>query len=184
MKIPIWTSPKPRRSKREIWIRRLIIFFLVYTIVGFLILPLIVKVVAVRKLSTQLHREVSIAKVRMNPFTLSATIRGLLIKDPDGQPLVSWDEVYVNFQLSSFFGKSWVFKEVTTVNPSVRVQVNKDYTLNFSDLLVAADATNAPSAPAKPLALRIDRLQIRGAKAGYTDLTPRKPFARICRSGK
>ncbi|MDB6059452.1 MAG: hypothetical protein JWO95_3296, partial [Verrucomicrobiales bacterium] len=44
-------------------------------------------------------------------------------------------EVYLNFQLSSFFGHAWVFKEVSTSNPYVRVQVKKDYTLNFSDIV-------------------------------------------------
>ena len=151
---------------------------LAYTVIGFLILPLIVKAVARKKLSTELHREVSIESVRMNPFVLSATIRGLLIKDKDAQPFVSWDEVYVNFQLASFFGKPWVFKEVQTVNPFVRVQVNKDYSLNFSDL-TEKGSTNTASEPSKPLVLHIGQFRIMGAKAKYTDLTPRKPFERM-----
>ena len=80
--------------------------------------------------------------MKMNPFVLSATVGGLLIKDKDGQPFVSWDEVYVNFQLSSFFGKAWVFKEISTTRPFVRAQMNKDGTFNFSDL-IAKFSTNA-----------------------------------------
>jgi hypothetical protein len=167
----------PRRRRRvAYWTIGLL---LGYAIFGFLILPLIIRAVAVKKISAQLHREVSIRSVRMNPFVLSATIRGLLIKDKDGEPFVSWDEVFVNFQLASFFGKPWVFKEVRTVNPFVRVQVNKDYTLNSSDL-AEEFSTNAPSpSSAEPFALRIDRLHIAGAKASYTDLTPRTTFARV-----
>jgi hypothetical protein len=89
--------------------------------------------------------------------------------------------VYVNVQASSLFG-TYVFKEVSTTKPYVRVQMNKDYTFNFSDLITKF-STNAPSAapskPAKPLALRVDRLQIRGASASLTDLTPRTPFKRV-----
>ena len=111
--------------------------------VGFLILPPIIRSVAVKQLSKQLDREVSIQQVKLNPFALSATVRGLLIKDKDGEPFVSWDEVYVNFQLSSFFGKAWVFKEISTTRPFVRVQMNQDGTFNFSDL-IAKFSTNAP----------------------------------------
>src|SRR5204863_6156487 len=107
---------------------------LLYTVLGFLVLPPIVRAVAAKQLSKELDRPVTIQKVRLNPYTLSATIRGLLIKDKDGQPFVSWDEVYVNFQLVSLFTRPWVFKEVSTSQPYVRVQVNKDYSLNFSDL--------------------------------------------------
>lgn len=175
MNIPLAKLGRPPRRR---WLRWLAGLGLAYLLLGFLILPPIIRLVAVKQLSKQLKREVSIHSLRLNPLTLSATVRGLLIKDTDGQPFVSWDEVHVNFQLASFFGKPWVFKEVSTVNPYVRVQVNKDYTLNFSDL-IANTATNALATPAPPLSLRIDRLQIRGAKAGYTDLTPRTPFARV-----
>ncbi len=168
----------PRRRKTG---RRIAVLLVAYAILGFFILPPIVRIVAVKQLSKQLDREVRIEKVRLNPFTFSTTIRGLLIKDRDGQPFVSWDEVYVNFQLSSFLGHPWVFKEVSTTRPAVRVQMNKDYTLNFSDLITKF-STNAPppgSKPSRPLALRIDRLHIAGATASLTDLTPRTPFRRV-----
>ena len=178
MKTNFWSSIPPRRRKLLFWILGLLLF---YAILGFLILPPIVRAVAVKQLSRQLDREVSIEKIKINPFVLSTTIRGLLIKDKDGQPFISWDEVYVNFQLSSFFGHPWVFKEISVTKPYARVQINKDYTLNFSDL-VAKFSTNAPAAkptaPPKPLALRVGRLQITGAAASFTDFTTREPFQR------
>jgi hypothetical protein len=179
IKFRVLDSLSPRRRKLLFWVVGLLLF---YTVAGFLILPPIIRAVAVKQLSKQLDREVSIQKVKLNPFALSTTIRGLLIKDKDGEPFVSWDEVYVNFQLSSFFGKAWVFKEISVAKPFARVQMNKDYTLNFSDLITKF-STNTPAAPpkslAKPVALRIDRLQILGATAAFTDLTPRTPFKRI-----
>jgi len=179
MKANFWSSVSPRRRKLLYWILGLLLF---YTILGFFILPPIVRAVAVKQLSRQLDREVSIQKIKINPFALSTTVRGLLIKDKDGQPFISWDEVYVNLQLSSFLGHPWVFKEISVTKPYARVQINKDYTLNFSDL-VAKFSTNAPAAasatPPKPLALRIGRLQITGASASFTDFTTREPFKRI-----
>jgi hypothetical protein len=179
MKATFWNSLSPRRRKFILWIFWLLLF---YAVIGFLVLPPIVRAVAVRQLSRQLDREVSIQKVKINPFALSTTVRGLLIKDKDGQPFVSWDEVYVNLQLSSFFGKAWVFKEISATRPFVRVRMNRDYTLNFSDL-IAKFSTNAPGVvpkpPARPLVLHIGRLHIAGASASLADLTPRTPFTRV-----
>jgi hypothetical protein len=179
MKAHLGSSVSPRRHKIARWIVGLLFL---YAILGFFVLPPIIRAVAVKQLSRQLNREVSIEKVKINPFALSTTVRGLLIKDKDGQPFISWDEVYVNFQLSSFLGHAWVFKEISVTKPYARVQINQDYTLNFSDL-VAKFSTNAPSAaparPAKPLALRVGRLQITGASASFSDYTTREPFKRV-----
>ena len=174
-------SLSPRRRKLLFWVLGLLLF---YAVAGFLILPPIIRAVAVKQLSQQLDREVSIQKVKLNPFALSTAIRGLLIKDKDGEPFVSWDEVYVNFQLSSFLGHPWVFKEISVTGPFARVQMNKDGTFNFSDLITKFSPTNTPAAPppkapAKPIALWIGRLQITNATASVTDLTHREPFKRL-----
>ncbi|MGA2683854.1 MAG: DUF748 domain-containing protein [Verrucomicrobiota bacterium] len=179
IKTDLGSPVSPRRRKVVRWILGLLLF---YAILGFFILPPILRAVAVKQLSRQLDREVTIEKVKINPFVLSTTVRGLLIKDKDGQPFISWDEVYVNFQLSSFLGHAWVFKEIRVTKPYARMQINKDYTLNFSDL-VAKFSTNAPTTapavPAKPLALRVGRLQITGASASFSDYTTREPFKRV-----
>ena len=175
----IWYSLSARKRKFIIWTLALL---LGYTVIGFIILPPIIRSEAVKQISKQLDREVSIQKVKLNPFTLSVTVDGLLIKDKDGQPFISWDDVYVNFQLSSFFGKAWTFKEISTTKPFVRAQMNWDHTFNFSDLITkfsANDTGAAPPKPSAPLALHIDRLHIGGASASFSDLTTRKPFTRI-----
>src|SRR6185503_18482626 len=100
-----WQSWPGRRRKGIVWAVAVMLF---YTIFGFLILPPIARSVAVKRLSRELNREVSIETIRINPYALSCAIRGLLIKDSDGEPFVSWDNVYVNLQLASFFGKPWI----------------------------------------------------------------------------
>ena len=180
IKFRVWDSLSPRRRKLLFWAVGLLLF---YTVAGFLILPPIIRAVAVKQLSQQLDREVSIRQVKLNPFALSTAIRGLLIKDKDGEPFVSWDEVYVNFQLSSFLGHPWVFKEISVTGPFARVQMNQDGTFNFSDLIAKFVPTNAPAAtpktPAKPVGLWIGRLLITNATASVTDLTHRQPFKRL-----
>ncbi len=172
-----WNFLLRRKRLLVLWALGLLIF---YTILGFLILPPIIRRVALQQLSQQLNREVTIEEVRLNPFACSTTIRGLLIKDKDGEPFVSWDEVYVHFQLTSIFGKAWRFEEISVIKPYVRVQMNADRTFNFSDLITKF-STNAPAPPkpnAKPLLLEIGRLHIGGAQAAVTDLTIRQGFHR------
>jgi hypothetical protein len=177
MRIPWLDSLPPRRRKWILWTVGSVLF---YTIAGFLIAPPIVRVVAAKRLATELHREVSIAKVRLNPYAFSATVRGLLIKDKDGQPFVSWDELYVNLSFFSLFTRTLTVEEFRTTQPFLRVQVNPDYRLNFSDILeqIAREAAAAPkpAKPSKPRGLRIGECHISGVRMAVSDLTTRVPF--------
>src|SRR4030095_40868 len=169
MTLPGNTAVFWRTHQRKIrWAAGLVV---AYTVIGFLLLPPLVKYIATRNLSTLLERPVTIQKLRLNPYTFSITIRGFLIRDKDSEPFVSWDEVYVNFQPTSVFTRAWRLKEVRTSRPYVRVQVNKDSSLNFSDLLKKFGKEK--SGPSKPPPLRIDLLQIEGARASFLDLTTR-----------
>src|SRR3954470_15135823 len=162
------TQPLSNEPRKKNKLRKLIFWavglFLVYTLVGFFVLPPIIRSVAAKKLSEQLGREVTIQQVKLNPFAFSATIRGVLIKEKNGEPFLSWDEAYGNFQASSLFGHTWVFKELRTSQPFVLVQMNGDGTFNFSDILAKfstnAPAKKTPTGPTKQLAVRIDQIEV------------------------
>jgi len=164
MKKDLWKKLSRRRRKWALWSLGILLF---YGIVGAILLPPIARHIAVKQLSQQLGRDVSIQKIRIHPFDGSVTVRDLLIKDPDGSPFVSWDTVHVNFQLTSLLGKTYTFREISTTRPAVHVKVNPDGTFNFSDIL-ARLSTNAPPAPgpkpasSKLLAVRINRIRVDG----------------------
>lgn len=180
MKVPWLDSLSARQRRLVLWSVGLMLF---YTIAGFFIAPPIVRSIAAKQISRQLGREVTIARVKLNPFAMSATIRGFLINDKDGKPFVSWDEVYANFQLWSLFTKTFVFKEISVSHPYARVQVNPDRSLNFSDILekIAKESAAAPKSakPSRPLAVRVDQLKISTARLAATDLTTKKPFTKF-----
>jgi Domain of Unknown Function (DUF748) len=169
---------KPFSSWRKIivWIFALVV---IYTLVGFVVVPPVVRIVAVKELSRQLGRQVSIKQVMFNPYAFSVMVRGFAIKDTDGgsQPFVSWDEVYVNFKFWSIFGKAWVIQDISVSQPHLQMARNRDGSFNFSDIL-SRFPTNAPSAKpvvkSKPLALVFEKIQIADADL---ELENRQPYA-------
>jgi Domain of Unknown Function (DUF748) len=169
---------KARERKISLWVLGILIF---YTVVGFLVLPPIIRAVAVKELSENLDRKVSIQAVRVNPFVPSVTIRGLLILDKDDKPFLSWNEVYVNLEISSIFRQAWTFREIRVTDPYFRAQMNKNYTFNFSDILEKySTPTNAPQKKAsKPLMVRVKRFNVTDARLSIADYTVRTPFRRI-----
>lgn len=167
-----------KRNRRVLWAG---IAVLTYALIGFFVVPWILGKVIPKKAGEFLNREVSIERIRVNPFALSGSFEGLLIKDLDGAPLISWDEVYGNFELSSVFHWAFTFKEIRIVSPYVNVYIQPDNTLNISDILERLDQETAgatSSEPSQPPALRIEQVTLTNAVAELSDLTLREPFTR------
>jgi hypothetical protein len=141
-----------------------------YALFGFLVAPPLARSYLIKTLQEMLHRKVSIQRLRLNPFVLSATADGLLIADTDGTPLLSWDRLYINFQLLSLVKKEWSFREFQLVNLSGRLAMRQDGTLNISDIVTSLSAPPpAGTPPAETPLFRIGRLRIQDARLDYRD---------------
>ncbi len=113
-----------------------LIFLVVYAVVGFFLIPPILKSVLTTKLSEVLHRQVAIRQIKVNPFALSVTVRGFLIKERNGRDtFVSFDELYLNLQSISVLKRGPVLSEIKLNVPYVHIVRNEDGSYNFSDLL-------------------------------------------------
>jgi outer membrane protein OmpA-like peptidoglycan-associated protein len=113
-----------------------LITLIVFSIVGFFLVPPILKSVLTRKLSESLHRQVSIRQVKVNPFMLSVTLRGFLIKEKKGPAaFISFDELYVNLQSISILKRGLILSEIKVNKPYINIVRNEDGSYNFSDLL-------------------------------------------------
>ena len=172
-------SPRQRR-----WSIAAVVGLFLFTVVGFFVLPPIVKSQAEQRLSTMLGRKVTIGKLRMNPYALSMTIEQFDIQRKQGDgSFLGWDRLYVNFDaLGSMFGE-WVVSDVELDGAHLGVVILPDRTLNFADLLqrVAALTARAPGAPApKPMRpIRIVSLKVNSARVEFQDQSRRKPFATV-----
>ena len=123
-----------RRRKILIWAA---VCLAVFAILGFFVVPPILKSVLTKQLTVALHRDVSIREVRLNPFALSATLRGFAVKEPKSpETFLSFEEMYVNLEASSLFRWGVVVREFRLTKPFIRVVRRQDESYNFSDLLV------------------------------------------------
>src|SRR5262245_42873503 len=108
----------------------------VYTLIGFLILPAVVRGPIERQATALLGRQVSIEHLRLNPFALSATVDGLRITDRDGTPLLHWQRLYVDFAaLRSLWRREWHFGEIRLIGASGRLAMLPGRLLNIDDLV-------------------------------------------------
>ena len=137
-------------------------------VVGFLVIPPILKSVLVKQLSDKLHREVSIGKVEFNPYTLAVKVSGFTMKERGGGgPFLSFEELFLNFEIASLFRRGPVLKDIILISPSVTVVRNEDLSYNFSDIL--DEFASKPSAASKPLRYSLNNIQIVNGSVDFED---------------
>ena len=140
-----------------------------YAVIGFLIVPPIVKSVLVSQLSQQLHRTARLEKVRINPFALSVDLIGLSIAERGSTgPFVAFRELYVNLDSASLFKGGLVLSEIRLDEPRLTLVRNDDLSYNFSDLLQSPPGPQ-PAAPSKPIRFSLNNIQILNGGIDFED---------------
>jgi uncharacterized protein involved in outer membrane biogenesis len=171
--------PMSPRRRRAIRIAAVAAGLLVaYSAFGFLVAPSILRRVLVKEASAALRREVTVAKLRVNPLALSVTIEGLSVRHRDGTPFVGWDSLYVRLAPVRLVAGDVGLAEIRLVRPSLHVGLVADGALTFQDLL-AAEAPPAATPPAKKeegRAISIGRLAVEEARVVFRDASVRPAF--------
>ena len=160
----VWSKPAVRKG-----LIAGVAALVVYTLFGFLALPLVLKSVLSKNLSEALHRKATIREIRVNPFELSVSIRGLAITERDSPGAwVSAEEIYANLQMASLIRGGPVLSEVRLSRPYVNIVRRKDGSYNFTDLI--NEFTKKPAKPGKPLKFSLNNIQVIDGSIDFNDV--------------
>jgi uncharacterized protein involved in outer membrane biogenesis len=96
--------------RKRFW---LVLLFLLYTLSGFFLVPVLLNKVVVDTVREDLGREASFENIHFNPFLLALKVHGFVLTDTDGEVLAEFDRLFVDFQASSLFRWAWTFREIS-----------------------------------------------------------------------
>lgn len=161
------------RIMAERWGRRrllaiaagLISLLLLYAIIGFAVLPGMVKSRAEQLVLSKLHRPLSIQQVDVNPFTLGVRLQGVRLLEPDGNAeFASIERAHLNLSIASLFRMAPVVQQVKLTNPHVRLIRIAGNRYNIDDLVEMA------LQPAKePTRFSLHNIQVEGGRIEFDD---------------
>jgi hypothetical protein len=132
------TKEVPGRAKeilRRIFLSRIFLIvagvIVLYTAVGFFLVPYLIKQQAIKYVTRSLNRQLTIDDVATNPFTFTLSIRNLDFKEQDAMPILGFKDLFINFELFSSL-KNWAFTFalIRLDEPRVNVLMRKDGKLN------------------------------------------------------
>jgi outer membrane protein OmpA-like peptidoglycan-associated protein len=164
-------SPRSWRERLQLrsWRLWALVAIALYTVLGFFVAPRIVRSTLPDYLGELIDREVVIERARINPYVLSAELRGLRVVDELDEPALSIDVLYVNFQLSSLFHRAWTFAEIALTVPYFEFIRYADGTHSVARLRAPTSAE--PAAASAPPRLIVHRLTVQRGRMDFIDRT-------------
>ena len=94
-----------------------VVVFVIYTLTGFLILPMVMKNTMVDLVADRLGRTLQIEKIHVNPFNFRLIFEAIQLNDTDDVALIRADSITVNLETSGLIIGALRFKEVTLDKP-------------------------------------------------------------------
>ena len=170
-----------RNWRLRSWRTALIGLWIAWLIVGFLVIPRVVRNQLIENLRKRAGLEATVRSVRFNPFALSLTIDGLSIADRPGSVLFSADEIYANAELSSLFRWAATLSEFRMVNPVIGARRFADGKINLAEVIEEVGRRQPPDArppdpkPGLPRVL-LQHIRISGATINVEDQARAKPL--------
>ncbi len=165
------------------WRRTLLVLTGLYglwLLVGFLLLPALVRPRIERAATKALKRPVTVAKLRFNPFTFGTTLEGLRVAERGGGDWISLRRIYVNYDIWRLVSHTVGFAAVEVEGLTFRAALDAKGRLNFQDLLEGDGPTKAvPAAKASNWILEVRHFQLREGRVDFQDHSGATPFQTV-----
>jgi uncharacterized protein DUF748 len=152
-----------------------VVLLVAYTLAGFLLVPRLIRTYVPRYAEEQLKRRAEIGEVRWNPLLFKLEIKHFRLQEPDGRPLVGFDRLFVDFELTSLFRAAWTFADIELDAPRVDAVLTADGRLNLAELLDALPKSEPAKEPTEPPRVLLHHTVVRDGTVSFTDLSRRTP---------
>ena len=151
-----------------------------YSLIGFALLPYLIKAYGIPAVSEQIKHPVVLREAAFNPFSLALRLNGLEVRDQNQTAMLGFEELFVDLRAVTLFARKVAFDEIRVVMPFVAARVDSEGKLNLMSLAPPADETvPTPAQPAgehkKLVPVEIDLLEIERGILEYRDDSKPRP---------
>jgi uncharacterized protein involved in outer membrane biogenesis len=156
----------------------LIYLFFAYSILGFIIFPLVLKSQLVEIVQKQTNAKLSLDSIFFNPFIFSLEINKAKLTDLNDSHLLSLKSIIINLEPHSLINMAFHIKNLALEEPEISLVYKKDKSINLASILKQTkeeDKKESDSEFKMPRVL-LDRVAIINAKVNYEDYTRKTPF--------
>jgi hypothetical protein len=140
-----------------------------YTLSGFFLVPWLAGWIAADKVREDLGRELRIGDIDFNPYTFTLEVTDFGLSDPDGQELVAFDRLFVNFTLVSLIDQAWTLQQISLEGPVIQEERFASGETRFARLKDDAASEPVPNGKGGMPAIVIHHLDVIDGEISFVD---------------
>ncbi len=156
----------------------LLVALLLYSLIGFLILPGIALRIANQQLAHYATVPATLERLEFNPFTLTLDLHNLRLGEAEA-PQVAFEALHVDLEWDSLWRRTLHLADVRLLRPHGEILFAKDGSLNLAQLFelpTSTEPTQPDPEPSEPFPLRIDHLVLERGLVHFQDQRPSEPI--------
>ncbi|AWV02634.1 AsmA family protein [Burkholderia sp. JP2-270] len=145
-----------------------LIFLVLFGLLGFFAAPPLIRHVAEQQLSKQLDRPATIQRIALNPYTLNLEADGIHLGERGGQgDFIDISKLVVRPSWSSLFRGAPIVNEIRVDSPRFHIVRYDAQRFNFTDLI---EKFSTPSKPeSKPTQFSVSNIQVNNGRIDFDD---------------
>jgi hypothetical protein len=148
-----------------------------YALAGFVLVPRMLRSALMEDIPKSLDATPAVGEIRFNPFLFQLDIRDFSLAAANGEKLLGFGRLFVDFELSSIWHRAYSFANIDIDAPSVNAIVARDGNLNLLQLKAKAPAAK-PDEKKEPIpAIRIGSFNVSKGLVSYADHSRPTEFA-------
>ncbi len=152
-------------------------FLIVYTIIGFFVLPPIIKPQLIHLIENKTYTKVRVQDLSFNPFLWKLHLVHLDINDVDDKPLFSVASCVVDVDPTALLYGAFRLHLLVLEDPFVNIVRNSDATVNLSHILKPQEGPQSKQQTQRKLPrIIIDKIALNGGVVAFSDYTFKKPY--------
>jgi Domain of Unknown Function (DUF748) len=144
-----------------------------YALAGFVAAPRILRSTLMKEIPKTLGATPAVGDIRFNPFTFQLEVKDFSLAAPNGEKLLGFGRLFVDFELSSIWHRAYSFAAIDIDSPMVSAVVAQDGRLNLLQLSPKTPPQKPEQQPGNknaPLpALRIGSFKVSRGLVTYAD---------------
>ena len=149
-----------------------------YTLIGFVAVPLILKPQVIDIVAKQTNAKIEIDSIFFNPYAFYLNISGLKLSSLDDKELIYIKEIFLNIEVYSLFNSAIHLKNFILEEPRISLVLDKNKQINFASIAkpstaeVKEDSNSTTEIPR----IILDRIAIVDGSMHYEDYSQGSKF--------
>ena len=148
-----------------------------YALAGFVLAPRLIRSAMIEDIPKILGVTPQVGEIHVNPFLLQLEVKDFSLAAKDGEKLLGFSRLFVDFELSSIWHRAYSFANIDIDEPAVNAIVAPDGNLNLLQLQPKTQKPPANAKPEPPPSLRIGAFKVSKGLLTYDDRSRPSAFA-------